>query len=319
MADVEQTLKIGVSACLLGEKVRFDGGHKRDRFVTDILGSWVEFIPLCPEVEIGLGTPRPSIRLERHGDEVALVEPRSGTDHTKNMLRFAARRVSALATMDLCGYILKSKSPSCGMERVQLWNEKGMGEKKARGLFAQNLMESLPLLPVEEEGRRNDPRLRENFVERLFAYHRVRKLFSGRWSIGRLVAFHTIHKLQLMAHSPAEYRRLGKLVAQAKDLPRAELRQVYETGFMGALARMATPGRNVNVLQHMVGYFRKDLPPAQRQELAEHIEDYAKKLVPLVVPLTLIRHHARRLEVDYLQGQTYLEPHPRELMLRNHV
>jgi len=205
------------------------------------------------------------------------------------------------------------------MERVQLWNEKGMVEKTARGLFAQRLIESLPLLPIEEEGRLNDSHLRENFVERLFAYQRLRKLFSGKWSIGRLVAFHTVHKLQLMAHSPADYRRLGKVVAQARDLPRAELRQIYEVGFMSALARQSTPGRNVNVLQHMAGYFRKDLPSGQRQELAEHIEDYGKRLVPLVVPLTLVRHHARRLQVDYLQGQTYLEPHPRELMLRNHV
>ena len=319
MADVEQTLKIGVSACLLGEKVRFDGGHKRDRFVTDILGDWVEYVPVCPEVEMGLGTPRPSIRLEKYADEIRLVESRSRFDHTDKMRDLAAKRVSAIAKMDLCGYILKSKSPSCGMERVQLWNEKGMVEKTARGLFAQRLIESLPLLPIEEEGRLNDSHLRENFVERLFAYQRLHKLLSGKWSIGRLVAFHTVHKLQLMAHSPADYRRLGKVVAQARDLPRAELRQIYEVGFMSALARQSTPGRNVNVLQHMAGYFRKDLPSGQRQELAEHIEDYGKRLVPLVVPLTLVRHHARRLQVDYLQGQTYLEPHPRELMLRNHV
>lgn len=314
-----EPLRVGVSACLLGQKVRYDGGHKRDRFINDTLSRWVEFVPVCPELELGLGVPRPTIRLEKRAGEVALVEPRSGVDLTRRMTAFSRQRVRALRDERLCGYVLKNRSPSCGMERVQVWNEAGMPEKTGRGLYAQALMAANPELPVEEEGRLCDPRLRENFVERLFAYRRVRGLFAGRWKLADLVAFHTVHKLQLMAHSPRHYREMGRLVAGAKALPRKEVQARYQAAFMAALTRVATPGRNTNVLQHMAGYFKKTLDDACKQELGGLIEDYRRGWSPLVVPLTLIRHHAHRLGVDYLKGQTYLEPHPKELMLRNHV
>jgi uncharacterized protein YbgA (DUF1722 family) len=205
------------------------------------------------------------------------------------------------------------------MTRVKLYGVKGGAERRGVGLFAKALEEELPLLPVEEEGRLNDPRLRENFIERVFAYRRLSDLFAGRWSSGRVVAFHTAHKLQLMAHSTEAYRSLGRLVAGVKTIPRSEFRERYETGFMTALARIATPGRNANVLQHAAGHLKKRLDADGRAELARLIDDYRLGLVPLVVPVTLLRHHTRVQDVAYLAGQTYLEPHPKELMLRNHV
>ena len=312
-------IRIGVSSCLLGQKVRFDGGHKRNLFLLSELGRFVEFVPVCPEVELGMGIPRPSVRLERRGGEVRMIDPRSGEDHTRAMGAWARRRVGELGQLDLSGYVLKKDSPSCGMVRVKVYEEKGGAQRDGRGLFAERLLDALPQLPVEEEGRLNDPRLRDNFIERVFAYHRLRALFAGPWRRGDVVAFHTAHKLQIMAHSPEAYRALGRLVAQIKELPRARFRDRYEAGFMEALTRMATPGRTTNVLQHMAGFLRDGLDPASRQELADLIHDYRNGLVPLVVPLVLIRHHARHQGSEYLQGQVYLDPHPKELMLRNHV
>jgi uncharacterized protein YbgA (DUF1722 family)/uncharacterized protein YbbK (DUF523 family) len=316
----EDPIRIGVSSCLLGEKVRFDGQHKRDRFLTDTFGDYVDWVPVCPEVEMGLGIPREPIRLVRHGEDVALVTVRTGLDHTMGMRRYSRKRTRELASEGLSGYIVKKDSPSCGMERVKIYpSEGGPASRNGRGLFTEALMERFPRLPVEEEGRLCDPRLRENFVERVFAYHRLRRLFQGRWTVGRLVAFHTAHKLQLLAHSPAHYRELGPLVAAAKKTPRDEVRSRYETGFMEGLAKLATVRRNVNVLQHMLGYFKKELDSESRHELLGLIDDYRSGLVPLVVPITLFRHYVRRFDTEYLRGQTYLEPHPKELMLRNHV
>ena len=315
----EDRLRIGISRCLLGEEVRHDGGHKRDRFLTDGLGRYVEWVPVCPEVEAGMSIPRPAIRLVDAPGGPEVREVKSGADHTRRMRDHARQRVRALAKLDLCGYVLKKDSPSCGMERVKLWKESGPPSRNGRGVFAQELMERLPLLPVEEEGRLNDARLRDGFVERIFAYQRLRRLFESRWSARQLVEFHTAHKLQLMAHAPPAVRELGQIVAGVRSIPRAEVQSRYETGFMQALCKQATTRRQVNVLQHMIGYLRKDLDPARRQELAELIEDYRRELIPLIVPVTLIRHHVRHLGIDYLEGQTYLEPHPKELMLRNHV
>ena len=311
-------IRIGVSTCLLGEQVRFDGGHKRDPFLVETFGRYVEWVPVCPEVEAGLGVPRESMHLRRVDDQVRLVTTKTGIDHTDTMRRYAARRVAALAAHDLCGYVLKKNSPSCGMERVKIYGRSGP-VASGRGLFAAALLEACPHLPVEEEGRLSDPRLRENFVERVFAYRRLRSLFSGRWTIGRLVAFHTAHKLQLMAHAPQHYAELGRLVAGAKALTRQVLRESYAEQFMSALEVMTTPKRHVNVLQHILGYFSDQIDAAARRELLELIDDYGRGLLPLVVPLTLVRHYVRQFGVDYLQTQTYLEPHPKELMLRNHV
>ncbi len=311
-------IRIGVSTCLLGERVRFDGGHKRDTFLVETFGRYVEWVPVCPEVEAGLGVPRESMHLSRMQDQVRLVTATTGIDHTDTMRRYAAQRLAALAAHDLCGYVLKKNSPSCGMERVKIYGRSGP-VANGRGLFAEALLQAFPHLPVEEEGRLSNPRLRDNFVERVFAYRRLRSLFGGRWTIGSVVAFHTAHKLQLMAHSPRLYAELGRLVARAKAVPRPALRASYEAQFMSALEMMATPRKHVNVLQHILGYFTDQLDGAARQELIELIEDYKRGLLPLVVPLTLVRYYVRQFAISYMQAQTYLEPHPKELMLRNHV
>jgi len=317
----DSPIRIGVSSCLLGEEVRFDGGHKRDPFLVGTFGPFVEWVPVCPEVEVGMGTPREPIRLVRApGSGVRLVGTRSGDDWTDRMTRFARARVDALASLDLSGYVLKKDSPSCGMERVKIHPDgPGMSERNGTGLYAAALRTRFPSLPVEEEGRLSDPRLRENFVQRVFAYHRLRALFGSRWTVGDLVRFHTAHKLVLLAHHPAAYTVLGRLVASASTQSRAALRTGYEEAFMAALARVATPGRHANVLQHIAGYFKKTLDEPSRTELQDLIDDHRRGLVPLIVPITLIRHHVRRLGLEYLAGQVYLDPHPKELALRNHV
>ena len=319
MTEGDAPIRVGVSSCLLGRAVRFDGGHKRDAFLTETFGRFVEWVPVCPEVELGLGVPRPTLRLERAGDGVRLVEKGSGRDLTAAMRRFAARRAAELARQDLCGYVLKARSPSCGMERVKVRDAQGGPAPGSRGIYAAGLLAAFPELPAEEEGRLQDPVLRENWVERVFAYRRLRALFSERFTAGHVVAFHTAHKLQLLAHSPAAHRGLGRLVAGLRGVPSAEFRARYSRGFMAALTTRASRGRNANVLQHMAGYLRNGLDAADRAELGESIGAYRRGLVPLVVPITLVRHHARRQDAAYLLGQVYLDPHPQELMLRNHV
>lgn len=312
-------LRVGVSACLLGERVRWDGGHKRDRFLVDLLGKFVEFVPVCPEQGMGLSTPRETLRLAGDVDDPRLVFGKTGADQTERMRAFAKCEVERLAQLDLCGYVLKSDSPSCGMERVRVWSEHGMPLKRGVGLFARALMEHLPLLPVEEEGRLNDAQLRETFIERLFAYRRWRDLCECGVTPGRLVDFHRVHKYLLLAHSPEHYASLGRLVARGKSLSRADLRDAYGTGYMDAMSRKATRGRHYNVLQHMAGYFKRGLDSAGVSEVHRTLDDYSVGLVPLIVPLTLIAHHVRVLAIGYLADQIYLAPHPKELMLRNHV
>lgn len=318
-ADTLTAIRIGISACLLGQEVRFDGGHKRDSFLTDVLGKHVQWVPVCPEVEVGMGTPRETLRLVREGATTRMVTTRTGVDYTARMNAWARRRVAALESEDLDGYVLKKDSPSCGMERVKVFNGPGPAARDGRGLFANVLLRGLPLLPVEEEGRLCDPRLRENFIERVFAYRRLKDHFAARWSARSLVAFHAAHKLSLLAHSTTRYQELGRLVADGGQRPRRELRQEYQRLFMTTLALPATPGRHANVLTHMAGHLKRKLDADSRRELAECIEEYRTGLVPLVVPVTLIAHHVRVHDVKYLAGQTYLRPHPRELMLRNHV
>jgi uncharacterized protein YbgA (DUF1722 family)/uncharacterized protein YbbK (DUF523 family) len=318
-SGVHRPIRIGISSCLLGEPVRFDGGHKRDPFLTETFGAFVEWVPVCPEVECGFGTPRESMRLVRVDNDVRLLTVRSAVDLTDRMGAYTRRRVADLDAEELCGYVLKKDSPSCGMDRVKIYGTRGVPERSGRGIFAAGLVERFPALPVEEEGRLSDPRLRENFVERVFAYWRLRRLFGGRWNLGGLVAFHTAHKLILMAHSPEAYRELGRLVARARGIPRPDVARRYTETFMSALTMIATPRRHANVLQHMAGYFKEHLDAESKQELAAAIDDYRRRLVPLVVPMTLLRHHVRVHRVSYLAGQLYLAPHPKELMLRNHV
>lgn len=312
-------IRLGISACLLGERVRFDSGHKREPFLVESLGQFVDWVSVCPEVESGMGAPREAMRLVRVDDEIRLLTNKTAQDKTVMLRHFSSRRVNELAEEDLCGFVLKKDSPSCGLERVKVYSPGGVPTKTGRGLFAEALAARFPLLPVEEEGRLNDPRLRENFVERIFAYRRLVTLFAKRWTMGDVVRFHTAHKLTLMAHKPDAYRRLGQLVATGASTPRGELQERYASEFMAALQAMATQRRHSNVLHHMLGYFKKTLDRESRAELLALIEDYAAGHVPLVVPLTLLGHHIRRGEVSYLADQVYMRPHPVELMLRNHV
>lgn len=315
----ETPIRIGISSCLLGEEVRYDGGHKKDRYVTDTLAGYFEWVPVCPEVELGLGTPRETIRLVQLGGEVRLKTRESDVDLTKRMRTFADRRVASLTRDDLDGYILKKDSPSCGMERVKVHQSKGPPKRQGQGLFAESLLRHFPTLPIEEEGRLCDARLRENWVERVFAYHSLKNFWRNRWGIADLVDFHTRHKLLLRSHCEVGYRELGRLVAAAKSVPRNQLRDEYEATFMTSLTKIATVKKNTNVLHHILGFFKKQLDGSARSDLLSHIEDYRQGIVPLVVPLTLIRHYVRVLDVEYLRDQVYLNPHPKELALRSHV
>ncbi len=312
--------RLGISSCLLGEKVRFNGGHKRDRYLTDTLGALCDWVMVCPEVELGLGSPRETLRLVGDPTQPRLHEPATDIDRTRAMHRFAGDRARALRVEGLHGFVFKKDSPTCGMARVKVWHESGGGsERKGVGLFAAAVMKAFPLLPCEEEGRLHDMPLRENFIERVFCYQRWRDSFDKRVRRGNLVAFHTAHKLTLMAHSPVRYRELGRIVAALGTRPLREDIDAYGEQFMEALRLLATRRKHTNVLQHIAGYFKRKIDSDDRTELAGCIEDYHAGSVPLIVPLTLVRHHLRRHPDAWLECQTYLHPYPAELMLRNHV
>lgn len=313
------TLRLGVSACLMGSAVRFDGGHSRDRLLLGPAAPFAEYVPVCPEVEIGLGTPRPTIQLQRDGSSVKLVRPTDGVDLTERMREWAERRVEQIEKMNLSGYVLKKGSPTCGMERVRVYDDNGSPSRDGRGIFAEVLMRRMPLLPVEEDGRLHDTRLRENFFERAFAYDRLRNFFAGKWTAGSLVRFHTCEKLLLMSHSPKAYSELGRLVATAKTMDRQEFAADYQRIFMDALQSKASVGRQVNTLQHIAGYFSKSIERGEKAEITTLLDDFRQGLVPLAVPMALMRHHVRRLKIDYIENQSYLNPHPKELSLRSHM
>jgi len=313
-----EKIRLGVSACLLGAEVRYDGGHKKDSFLTDTLGPFVEWIPVCPEVEIGLGIPRDTLRLARDEEAPRLVVQKTGEDLTARMRRFALAKTRDLEALGLHGYVLKRASPSCGLFRVRVYRESGMPSGGGRGLYADELVRRFPALPVEEEGRLNDAAIRENFIERVFAAARWRAFFQAEPRPRDLVAFHAAQKFAILAHSPAHYAKLGRLDASAGSRTREKLGE-YGTLFMEALAVRATRARHANVLQHLAGFFKRELDAESRAELAEIIREYRRGLVPLVVPLTLVKHYVRNFDLTYLADQVYLSPHPKELMLRNHV
>lgn len=314
-------LRLGASSCLLGEEVRFDGGHKQDRWILGTLSNYVDWVAVCPEVEIGLSVPRPSLRLVDGAEgEVRLVMPKTDTDYTEPMRSFADERVEALSGERLSGYILKSKSPSCGMARVRLYNASGMARPQGRGLFAEALMRRFPALPVEEEGRLHDARIRENFIARIFAYQRWRGLEEEGLSRRSMMRFHQHHKMVLMAHNQAGARRLGHLLGTSpKGASVTELAAEYLVGFTDVMRRLPTTKNHTNVLQHLQGHVSDHLDGEDRRELTELIADYLQGLLPLIVPMTLLRHYARRFDITYLGDQVYLHPHPYELMLLNHV
>ncbi len=315
----ETPLRLGVSRCLLGEAVRFDGGHARDRFVTERLREWFTFVPVCPEMEIGLGAPRPSIRLVESEEGLRLVAPSTGQDLTERMQSYASDKVRDLQALDLDGFVLKKSSPSCGLERIRVYRNGAAVRSNETGLFAAQLRRDWPALPIEEEGRLRDPILREHFLERVFHRNRWRALNRQPLTRGRLVTFHTAHKLLIRAHDEAAYRQLGTLLGRAGQLPDEELFARYELAFQHALTRHATRRKHTNVLQHAMGHLKHELASPEREHLRTTIEDYRRGWTALNVPLSLLRYEIQRLEIPYLCDQLYFEPHPRELMLRNHA
>jgi len=315
---MEQKIRIGVSSCLLGKEVRYNGGHSHDRYITETLGRYFTFVDVCPEVEAGFGIPRETLRLVGDPESPRLLTTKTGRDYTGIMRSWAEKRVEELAGEDLYGFIFKSRSPSSGMERVKVYTEKGFpGSNRGVGLFARAFMDRFPLLPVEEEGRLHDPALRENFIERIFALQRWRQVVGKKKSRGNIVAFHTAHKMQIMSHSLRHYRDMGRLVARMEEMELDSLYEKYEEMLMQALSLQATVKKNVNVLQHMAGYFKKLLNRDEKLELQEVIEQYHWNYTPLIVPVTLINHYVRKYGQEYLGLQYYLNPHPIELKLRN--
>lgn len=311
-------IRIGISSCLLGNPVRFDGGHKHDRYITGTLGEYFDYLPVCPEVECGLTVPRESMRLVGDPECPQLVTNKSGVDITDQMTKWSSKRVKELVAEELCGFIFKAKSPSSGMKRVKVYDANNVPKATGVGLFARAFKEHFPLLPVEEEGRLHDIGLRENFIESVFVYQRWRRVVSD-FTVDRLVRFHTEHKMLIRAHSEKHYRELGRIVAAAGTTDHKLLKVNYQRELMAAMKIKATVKKHVNVLIHMVGYFKKMLSSDEKQELLELIERFSKNHVPLIVPVTLINHFTRKYKEQYLMRQYYLNPHPIELKLRNHA
>lgn len=312
-------IKVAISSCLVGQKTRYDGGHRWDRFLTDTLGRYLELVPICPEAECGLGVPREPMRLMDHPEAPRLLTVQTGRDLTDRMATWVERKMMHLVSENLAGFIFKSKSPSCGPAKVKLYNEQGEIVGQAAGLFARAFQDYFPLVAVEDEGRLQDPEIRENFIEQLFFWRRWRELRAHNPDLGDLVAFHTRHKYQLLAHSTVHYRLMGQLVARGREVAIPQLLADYEALACAALRLKATLRKNANVLYHLLGYFKKQLNGDDRQELLEAIDSYRRGEAPLIIPITLINHYVRKYQEPYLQGQAYLNPHPLELLLRNHA
>jgi uncharacterized protein YbgA (DUF1722 family)/uncharacterized protein YbbK (DUF523 family) len=312
-------IRIGVSSCLLGEPVRYDGQHKHDHFITDTLGLYFEFVGVCPEVECGLGVPREPIRLVGDPADPRLMTTRTGIDHTERMKKWAEGRVRELEQENLHGFIFKSRSPSSGMENIKVYNDKGGFSGKAPGMFGKIFMGHFPTLPCEDEGRLNDVDLRENFIERVFTLYRLREALRKSPTLGTLMKFHAANKYLIQSHNEGLMREMGRELAGLKPAQARAHIPHYEAKLMRALKTLATVRKHTNILQHMLGFLRDHLDEADRKELAEIIEHYHKGLIPLIVPVTMLRHYVLKHDIDYLKDQYYLNPHPLELKLRNHA
>ena len=314
-----EAIRLGVSQCLLGEKVRYDGGHSKNNFVSSTLEPWVEFVPVCPEVESGMPIPRPTIRLVNLEDNIHLVSPSTNENFTESMNTYSKERVAQLKNNELDGFILKRSSPSCGMARVKIYREGKVYKRDGVGLFANNLMNLWPNLPVEEEGRLNDLRLRENFISRIFNRNRWRILIKNGIDRGALVRFHTAHKLLLLSHNEAKYRKLGNIVGSLGTAPDKTIFSEYEKEFHAAFKSIPTTKKHINVILHALGHLKTHLNPKEKKEIITAIEDFRSGFLPLLVPLNLIAYNMRIHNIDYLLNQIYFSPHPKELMLRNHA
>jgi uncharacterized protein YbgA (DUF1722 family)/uncharacterized protein YbbK (DUF523 family) len=315
----KQSIKLGISSCLLGNNVRYDGGHKLDHYLRHTLGQFIEWVPVCPEAECGLPVPREAMDLVGDPDSPRLITRVTGADHTGRMKQWAKKKLTALEKKDLCGFVLKARSPSCGVHDTKLYSRPGRLAARRAGLFAEAVMDRFPLMPIEDEEGLQDPGMRENFIERLFVYHRWQELLAEGGTIRQLVAFHSRHKYMLMSHSAKHLKELGGLVADPEKYKRSELFEQYWRVLMECLKLQATTRKHTNVLQHMAGYFKKQLSPEEKLELQEVITQYHQGLVPLIVPITLIKHYVGKYDDPYLKEQHYLNPHPLELLLRNHA
>lgn len=311
-------IPVGISACLLGEQVRYNGGHKFDAYINGSLADYFEFAPFCPEVGAGLGVPRPAIRLVKGPEGIRAVEVKNpDNDVTDKLSQYSQSKLESLA--GLCGFIFKKGSPSCGMERVRVVNQKGMPDAAGQGLFASAVMAAYPDLPVEEEGRLGDPRLRENFIQRVFVYWYWRDKVARSLSVAKLTGFHGKLKLTLMSHDPDRARELGAMVAGVKKHHLEEVATEYISRVMQLLNVAANTKNHVNVLQHIQGYLKRELDSADKAELTGVISQYRKGMVPLIVPVTLLKHHFRKCPDPYIENSWYMNPYPRELKLRNHL
>ncbi|MBD3610505.1 MAG: DUF1722 domain-containing protein [Gammaproteobacteria bacterium] len=310
-------ITLGISSCLLGQEVRFDSSHKHNRYITDSLGEYFQFQAFCPEVAIGLGIPRPAIRLVKVSNDVRVRGVKDPEQDVTDAIKDYSRQAAKLCT-ELSGYIFKSKSPSCGMERVKIYSEKGDPLDNGPGLYAQGIMQQYPFLPVEEEGRLMDAHLRENFIERVFVYHRWQQ-YQNTLTPASLVEFHSRHKFTVLAHDEKVYRELGRLVADAGKADLKQLGKNYMSLLMTAMNQLATTKSHTNVLQHIMGFFKDKLSSEDKQELLSVLDDYRLGKLPLIVPVTLIKHYLRLYPDDYIASQYYLNPHPKELMLRNRI
>ena len=317
---MKEKIKIGMSSCLLGEEVRWDADHKHDQYVRDVLGSYFDYVSICPEVDVGMGVPRETVALYGTLENPKMITKRSKTDWTKKMNHYTKDRIHELTKENLCGYVFKSKSPSCGIGKVPIYSEFGSSRMRhGSGMFASSFVKVFPLVPVEDEGRLHDPVIREKFIVRIFCFHRLQLLVRKSFSIGSLVRFHTRHKFLILSHSRKKYDDMGELVANAKKIKTAELKTRYSKLFMAALTYKSTPKKNTDVLLHMTGFLKKILTREEKKNILSVIEDYRNELLPLVVPVTLIYHQVKKHNIEYLLDQVYLNPHPKELMLRNHV
>lgn len=318
----KKKIKIGVSRCLLGEMVRYDGGHQHDRYITGTLGRFFEFVPVCPEVECGMPTPREALRLVGDPENPRLVTQKSGQDHTEQMRNWAGPVLDRLQRENIRGYIFKKNSPSSGLFKIKVYPENGgPPARNGRGIFAAMFTERFPLMPVEDDGRLNDEGLKVNFLTRVFVHDRWLDMLENGKRLRDLVEFHTRHKMTILAHNQAIYREMGKLVAHGKERGKERgmdgLFDEYLQLLMKALSYKQTIKKNVNVLMHMLGHFKTDLSADEKQEMLEIIDDYSGGDVPLIVPVTLFNHYVRKYGKDYLKSQYYLNPGPAELRLLN--
>lgn len=317
--STKNKINIGISACLIGQKVRYNGDGLRPALINDQFARYFHYVPFCPEVGIGMGVPRETIRLEKKDGHIRLRASKSGNDYTEQMLEYARQKVEELAGLPISGYLLKKDSPTCGMERVKIYDPNGIPDKSGAGLFANALMERFPLIPVEEEGRLNDIRLREWFIERVFAVRRLQNFLADTPTLGKLMQFHTVHKMQLMAHHPQKYRALGHSLAKTSKAELTAFLAEYADAFLEIMATPASVKKLTDVLYHLFGYFKRAISPAEKQEFVRLLEQYRKKMIPMVVPITMLRHYLQKYPQEWLQDQVFMDPFPEELLLRSHL